>query len=113
MGPSTTPAPLLRASSATASPTAPINSVFQVAARAAPTGKQAAVAPLIPSPRTPLGPSLTFSAGIPSRGTGVVCQGPEPAQSDTFSSRVRAASKFSIRGSLFVMVSDLRERRGN
>src|SRR5438552_11144671 len=48
--------------------------LFQVEAREIPAGKQAVLTPPVrpPAPRAPLGPSLIFKEGIPSRSTGTV-----------------------------------------
>jgi hypothetical protein len=76
--------------------------VFQVDARAIPTGKQAEVTlppTKPPAPRAPLGPSLTLIAGTPSRSTGVVYHIDAPASSDTFSATVMSRSSASTRAS--------------
>ena len=63
MGPSTTWAPLARASSASAAPTRATSSTSQVAPRAAPQGNDTDGGPPAKRwPRTPLGPSLTRNA---------------------------------------------------
>ena len=49
-------------------------------------GAAAAVAP------DPVGPVAQLEGRDSQADTGVVCHGPDPAQSETFSSRVRAAS---------------------
>ena len=54
------------ASSPRATPTCSMSSRFQVAPSAVPQGVQAEVVPTHRSPRTPTGPSLTLSPGIPS-----------------------------------------------
>src|SRR3989442_360417 len=74
VGPKRTWAPFILVSRANACPTRSSRSVFQVEAREIPAGKQAALTPPLkpPAPRAPLGPSLIFKEGIPSRSTGTV-----------------------------------------
>src|SRR5947209_10040972 len=80
-------APFILASRANACPTRSSRSVFQVEAREIPAGKQAVLTPPVrpPAPRAPLGPSLIFNEGIPSRSTGTVYHVFVPASSATFS----------------------------
>src|SRR5438874_1764549 len=87
VGASSTWAPLLRVSSPSSTPTSRTRSVSHVAASAVPHGKHAELGPPVhSSPRAPLGPSVTFKAGIPTRGTAGVCQKSMPATRLTFSS---------------------------
>src|SRR5207249_10873115 len=62
-----------------------------------PAGKQAAFTPPVnpPAPRAPLGPSVIFKEGIPSRSTGTVYQSLVPASMATFSCKVIWLSRFS------------------
>jgi hypothetical protein len=55
--------------------------------------------PIKLSPRTPDGPSDTFSAGMPTRSTDGRYHSPSPAVSDAFSSSVRAERSSSMRAS--------------
>lgn len=54
-------------------------------------------------PRTPLGPSDTRIAGIPSLGTAAVCQKSVPDKSDTFSSMLSCSNTSSTSKSLCVV----------
>ena len=90
VGASRTLAPLLLASCPNGRPIRSTRSVFHVEASAIPAGKQAAFTlPEKPSPPlTPFGPSDTFTAGMPSHASGVVCHISDPASIDTFSCKV-------------------------
>jgi hypothetical protein len=96
VGPSSTFAPFVRASSPIAAPTRSTSAVFQVAASAVPHGNEAEVGPsarLVP--RAPEGPSDSTSEGMPSRAIGTVCQRSAPAVSEAFSSSESCASSSS------------------
>ena len=97
VGASSTRACFERASRPMAAPTSRTSSGSQVAPRAVPQGKQADVVPTKFEPRAPLGPSVTLMRGMPTRGTGVVCQASEPAASEIFSSSVIRARRASTR----------------
>src|SRR4051794_759830 len=95
-------APLVFVSSANAPPIFSIRPGFQVDASEMPTGKQADVTlppAKLPLPRAPLGPSLTFKAGMPTRSIGGVVHMLAPASSATFSWTVIVCRSASIRAS--------------
>jgi hypothetical protein len=100
VGASSTPAPLLRVSSASAAPIRSTSAGSNDAPCAAPHGKHADVGPPRNRvPRAPFGPSVTRSAGIPSRGTPAVCHRSTPATSAHFSSSESSPSHSAIRAS--------------
>src|SRR5260221_7797847 len=72
VGPRSTWAPFILVSSARACPTRLTRSVFQVEASEISAGKQVVFTPSVklPAPRAPLGPSVIFKEGTPSRSTG-------------------------------------------
>ena len=88
-----------RASSPNSSPNSSTRPGSHVAPRTAPLGMHAVrlPVPMSPSPRAPLGPSVTFSFGTPSRSTPRVCHMSPPVTMATFSSVVIAARSSSIR----------------
>src|ERR1700682_4552126 len=88
---------LRRASTPSRLPTSCTRSVFQVAPRAVPHGKLAEGRPDHCSPRAPLGPSVTFRAGMPRRSAPGPCHRSTPAVSAAFSSSVSSATSFSMR----------------
>src|SRR3954454_9007754 len=88
---------LRRASTPRRLPTSCTRSGFHVAPRAVPHGKFTDGRPDHCSPRAPLGPSVTFSAGTPRRSTPGPCHRSTPAASAAFSSIVRSATNFSMR----------------
>src|SRR3954453_23424 len=70
---------------------------FHVAPSGVPQGKLADGRPDHCSPRAPLGPSVTFNGGIPSRSTPGPGHKSTPATSAAFSSRVRSRTSLSMR----------------
>ena len=90
VGANRTRAPFILASRARACPTRSSRSVSHVEASEIPAGKQAALTSLVkpPAPRAPLGPSVIFKEGIPSRSTGTVYHIFVPASIATFSCKV-------------------------
>src|SRR3954453_14813433 len=77
-------------------PTSCTSSGFHVAPSAVPHGKFADGRPDHCSPRAPLGPSVTFSGGMPRRSTPGPGQRSIPATSAPFSSSVNSATSFEI-----------------
>src|SRR4051794_19535209 len=89
VGASSTRADFVRASSPSTAPTSSISAGSQVAPRAEPHGTQAALilpAPSSADPRAPLGPSVTVTAGRPTRSTPGTVHMSAPHVSDAFSS---------------------------
>src|SRR3954468_13234561 len=69
---------------------------FHVAPSAVPQGKFADGRPDHCSPRAPLGPSVTFSGGMPRRSTPGPCHRSIPATGPALSSSVNSATSFEI-----------------
>jgi hypothetical protein len=109
VGASTTWSPSASASRPMAAATCSAVAGFQVAASATPTGKTVAGTPLME--RTPVGPSVMFSAGMPIRSTACSENELAPASSRTFSPSDRRAIRPSTRSSSAAWASLTGSRR--
>ena len=103
VGASTTCSPSAWASRPMAAATSRAVCGFQVAATATPTGNTVAGSPLID--RTPVGPSLIRSDGMPSRSTPCSAKELAPANSVTFSASVNRSIRSATRLSNDAVVS--------